>query len=171
MKKLFFLFFVIFISFSFGQTKKKEIVANSPQVKDTTIRIVKVNIENFNYDDPTIIPFNSIQAVISEENTIYNSAGIEVKPEFPGGIRNFYAFVGKNYKMPDELGLEGKVYVTFVVEKDGSLTDIKVLRDIGFGTGKEAVRVLHFSPKWNPGEQNGEKVRCTYSLPISLPQK
>jgi protein TonB len=171
MKKLFFLFFVLFISFSFGQTKKKVIVTHCPEVKDT-IRIVKVNTGNFNDDDLTINPLNSIQAVISEEeNTIYNAAGIEVKPEFPGGIQNFYAFVGKNYKMPDEVGLNGKVYVSFVVEKDGSLTNIKVLRDIGYGTGKEAVRVLQFSPKWNPGEQNGKKVRCSYSLPISLPQK
>ena len=70
--------------------------------------------------------------------------------------------------MPDEEGLKGKVYVTFVVEKDGSLTDIKVLRDIGYGTGKEAIRVLKATPRWNPGEQNGKKVRCTFSLPISL---
>jgi len=146
MKKLSLLFFVLFISFSFGQTKKKVIVTYCPEVED--------------------------QAVISEdENTIYNTAGIEVKPEFSGGIQNFYAFVGKNYKMPDEVGLKGRVYVSFVVEKDGSLTNIKVLRDIGYGTGKEAIRVLQFSPKWSPGEQNGKKIRCSYSLPISLPQK
>ena len=107
-------------------------------------------------------------AVVEEDNTVYNTAGIEVKPEYPGGIEKFYAFVQKNYQMPDEEGLKGKVYVTFVVEKDGSLTDIKVLRDIGYGTGKEAIRVLKATPKWNPGEQNGKKVRCTYSLPISL---
>ena len=53
------------------------------------------------------------------------------------------------------------MYVTFVVEKDGSLTDIKVIRDIGYGTGKEAIRVLKKCPKWTPGEQNGKKVRCT----------
>lgn len=107
-------------------------------------------------------------AVVEEDNTVYNTAGIEVKPEFPGGIEKFYAFIAKNYRMPEEEGLKGKVYVTFVVEKDGSLTDIKVLRDIGYGTGKEAIRVLKSTPKWSPGEQNGKKVRCTYSLPISL---
>jgi periplasmic protein TonB len=64
--------------------------------------------------------------------------------------------------------LKGKVYVTFVVEKDGSLTDIKVLRDIGYGTGKEAIRVLSKCPKWMPGEQNGKKVRVLYSLPITI---
>jgi len=58
--------------------------------------------------------------------------------------------------------------MTFVIEKDGSLADIKVLRDVGFGTGKEAIRVLELCPKWSPAEQNGKRVRCTYSLPISL---
>jgi protein TonB len=170
MKKIFFLFFfVLFTSFSFGQSKKKAIVTYCPEVKDT-IRIVKVNTGNFNDDDLTINPLNSIQAVINDDNEIYGTAGIEVKPEFPGGIQNFYAFVGKNYKMPDEVGLNGKVYVSFVVEKDGTLSNIKILRDIGYGTGKEAIRVLKASPKWNPGEQNGRKVRCSYSLPISLPQ-
>jgi hypothetical protein len=104
----------------------------------------------------------------NEDNTVYNTASIEVEPEFLGGMENFYSFVQKNFQMPDEEGLKGKVYLTFVVEKDGSLTDIKVLRDIGYGTGKEAVRVLKTTPRWNPGEQNGKKVRCTFSLPISL---
>ena len=64
--------------------------------------------------------------------------------------------------------LKGKVFVTFVVEKDGSLSDIKVIRDIGLGTGEEAIRVLKECPKWLPGEQNGQKVRVLYSLPISI---
>jgi len=102
------------------------------------------------------------------DNTVYNTAGIEVKPEFPGGMDKFYKFIAENFNTPKVEKLAGKVYVTFVVEKDGSLTDIKVLRDIGHGTGKEAIRVLKLSPKWLPGEQNGRKVRCTYSLPISI---
>jgi len=109
-----------------------------------------------------------VAAVVEEDNTVYNTAGIEVKPDFPGGMEKFNDFVAKNYQAPEEEGLKGKVYVTFVVEKDGSLTDIKVLRDIGYGTGKEAIRVLNKCPKWTPGEQNGKKVRCTFSLPISI---
>ena len=103
---------------------------------------------------------------IVEDNTIYNA--VEVKPDFPGGINKFYEFVSKNYKTPEEDGLKGKVIVTFVVEKDGTLTDIKVVRDLGFGTGKEAIRVLKKSPKWKPGIQNGRAVRVLYSLPISI---
>jgi protein TonB len=106
--------------------------------------------------------------VIAEDTSVHSLAGIEQKPEFPGGIEKFYAFVGKNYTPPEEEGLKGKVYVTFVVEKDGSLTDIKVIRDIGYGTGKEAIRVLNKCPKWLPGEQNGKKVRVLYSLPITI---
>ncbi len=105
------------------------------------------------------------------DNTIYNTAGIEVKPEFLGGMDKFYKFIAENFKTPNTAGLKGKIYVTFVVEKDGSLTDIKVLRDIGYGTGKEAIRVLKLCPKWLPGEQDGKKVRCTYSLPISIESK
>ena len=103
-----------------------------------------------------------------DDNNIYNTAGIEVKPDFPGGLEKFYKFIGKNFQVPEEEGLKGKVFVTFVVEKDGLLSDIKVLRDIGYGTGNEAVRVLKSSPRWEPGEQNGKKVRCIYSLPISI---
>jgi len=107
----------------------------------------------------------------NSDNSVYNTAGIEVKPEFPGGINEFYKFVANNYNTPNVAGLKGKVYVTYVIEKDGSLTDIKVLRDLGYGTGKEAIRVLKLSPKWLPGQQNGKTVRCTYSLPIALQSK
>ena len=121
------------------------------------------------------IAFFAIQ-IISAQNVknvssdnIYNTAGIEVKPEYPGGIEKFYQFIGDNYKTPTAVDfLGGKVYVTFIIEKDGSLTDIKILRDVGFGTGKEAIRVLELCPIWTPGRQNGQNVRCTYSLPISL---
>lgn len=170
MKKLFLLFFVLFISFSFGQTKKKQTTAEPSPVKEDNIRIVKVNTENYD-DDLTINPVSSIQAVIDvDENTIYNTAGIEVKPEFPGGWTKREAFIKKNFVNPEDEMVKGKVFVTFVVEKDGSLSDIKILRDIGYGTGKEAIRVLKKMPKWYPGEQNGRKVRCSYSIPISVPQ-
>jgi protein TonB len=109
-----------------------------------------------------------VNQVVEEDTQIYNTAGIQVQPEFPGGMDKFYKFVGKNFQVPEEEGLKGKVFVTFVVEKDGSLTDIKVIRDIGYGTGKEAIRVLKSCPKWVAGEQNGKKVRVQYSLPITI---
>lgn len=114
------------------------------------------------------ILINTQQVEAQTNALIYNMAGIDVKPTFPGGIDAFYQFIGKNFKTPKVEGLQGKVYVTFVIEKDGSIIDIKVLRDIGYGTGEEAVRVLKECPKWNPGIQNGKAVRVLYSLPISI---
>lgn len=117
--------------------------------------------------------FLSTEIQAQEEETqinqnIYNTAGIQVQPEFPGGMAEFYKHIGQNYKTPNVKGLKGKVFVTFIIEKDGSLNDIKVIRDIGHGTGEEAVRVLKICPAWKPGEVDGEKVRVQYSLPISI---
>lgn len=150
--------------------KADEVVEEIAVVKDLKDKnIGKETIKGDPDAELTVEPVGTgVAAVVEEDNTVYNVAGIEVKPDFPGGLEKFYAFVGKNYQAPDEEGLKGKVYVTFVVEKDGSLTDIKVVRDIGYGTGKEAIRVLNKCPKWTPGEQNGKKVRCTFSLPISI---
>ena len=89
-------------------------------------------------------------------------------PEFPGGISAFMKYIMSNYQMPDVDGLIGRVVVTFVIETDGSVTDVKVIKDLGHGTAEEAIRVLLNSPKWIPGEQNGQKVRVNYSLPIAI---
>jgi protein TonB len=150
--------------------KAEEVTEEPPKI--TEIKDKKLGNETIKGDpdaELTVEPVgNGPAAVVEEDNSIYNTAGIEVKPDFPGGMEKFYKFVGNNYQTPEEDGLKGKVYVTFVVEKDGSLTDIKVLRDIGYGTGKEAIRVLNKCPKWTPGEQNGKKVRVLYSLPITI---
>lgn len=150
--------------------KAEEVVEEPPKIEDTKDK--KLGDENIKGDPnapATIEPVgNGPTDVVEEDNSIHNMAGIEVKPDFPGGLQKFYDYVSRNYRIPDEEGLNGKVFVTFVVEKDGSLTDIKVIRDIGFGTGKEAMRVLKSSPRWNPGEQNGKKVRVQYSLPITI---
>jgi protein TonB len=120
------------------------------------------------------IVFFAIQTVRAQDSPnvsndiLYTSAKVDVPPQFSGGNDAFFKFIGNHYKMPNVDKFSGKVYVTFVIEIDGSLTDIEVLRDIGYGTGKEAIRVLKLSPKWKPAEQNGQKVRCSYSLPIAL---
>ncbi|RTY64112.1 energy transducer TonB [Flavobacterium sp. GSP27] len=156
----------------------KPVVAKAEEVTEEPPKIVEIKDKKLGAvtikGDPdavlTVEPVGTGTAAVVEEvdNQIYNTAGIEVKPDFPGGIEKFYKYVGNNYQTPEEDGLNGKVYVTFVVEKDGSLTDIKVIRDIGYGTGKEAIRVLKKSPRWTPGEQNGKKVRVLYSLPITI---
>jgi protein TonB len=151
--------------------KANEVTEDPPKIED--LKDKKVGSETIKGDPDAVLTVDEpvgtgTAAVVEEDNQVYNTAGIEVKPDFPGGIEKFYKFVGNNYKTPEEEGLKGKVYVTFVVEKDGSLTDIKVLRDIGYGTGAEAIRVLKKCPRWTPGEQNGKKVRVLYSLPITI---
>jgi protein TonB len=148
--------------------KTNEIVEEPPKVEE--IKDKKLGDETIKGDPDaplSVEPVGNGPSVVEEDNNIYNTAGIEVKPDFPGGLDKFYKFIGKNYSAPEDCG-SGKVFVTFVVEKDGSLTDIKVLREVCPGSGNEAKRVLKASPKWTPGEQNGKKVRVLYSLPISI---
>jgi len=96
---------------------------------------------------------------------------VEIPPTPQGGMNAFYQFIAKTYQYPaqaQENGVNGKVLVQFVVEKDGSLTNIKVLRDLKYGTGEEAVRMLKKAPKWKPGFQNGRAVRVQFTIPIQL---
>ena len=96
---------------------------------------------------------------------------VESDPEFPGGMDSLYAFIQRNLVYPQqakEQGVEGTVIVSFTVEKDGSISNLKVLRDIGGGCGAEAVRVLMKMPKWKPGKQRGVAVRTQFHLPIKF---
>ena len=121
-------------------------------------------------DEPVGTAPPTKQAVV-EDNTVHDFASIEQMPEFPGGMDKFYNYVGKNYVYPAaarEQGVSGRLILSFIVEKDGSLTDIKILRDLGMGTGDEAIRMLKRAPKWKAGIQNGRPVRVQYTLPIML---
>lgn len=117
------------------------------------------------------VDFYAQESQNKEDNTVYSSAGLEQQPEFPGGIKVFGEFIMKNYKLPSVKGLKGRVFIEFVVEKDGSLADIKVIRDVGYGTGQEAVRVLKECPLWKPGMHGGKLIRVKYSLPINIDVK
>jgi hypothetical protein len=103
-------------------------------------------------------------------NTIVTAATLDKLPEFPGGINKFYSYVGNNFEKPDvDSGSTMKVYVSFVIEKDGSMTDIQVKRDPGYGLGKEAIRVLKsLKTKWSPGMIGSKPVRTAYNLPITV---
>lgn len=95
---------------------------------------------------------------------------VDVAPEFPGGLDKFYNQVGNRYRVP-EIGEEKtiRVYVSFIVEKDGTMSNIQVLRNPGYGAGKEAIRVLKsIKTKWSPGMVNGKYVRTAYKLPITI---
>ena len=94
---------------------------------------------------------------------------VENMPEFPAG--NVQVWIGKNVRYPalaQENGIQGKVYIQFVIEKDGSITDVKVLRGVDASLDKEAARVISSMPKWKPGKQRGKAVRVSYTLPINF---
>jgi len=149
--------------------KAEEVVEEPPKIKEIVDK--KVGNENIKGDPDAELTVDPVgtgpKQVIEEDNNIYNSAGIEVKPEFPGGLDKFYKMIQNNFRTPDD-AVNGRMIVSFVVEKDGTLTDIKVLRESGPGTKEEAIRVLKRSPRWTPAEQNGKKVRCSYQLPIVI---
>lgn len=94
---------------------------------------------------------------------------VEKQPSFPGGEQARMEYLSENIEYPQlarESGIQGTVYVTFVVEKDGSITDVRVLRGIGGGCDEEAIRVVKNMPKWEPGEQRGKPVRVQFNMPI-----
>jgi protein TonB len=90
-------------------------------------------------------------------------------PEFPGGQAKMMEFIAQNIKYPAmarESGIQGRVFVNFVVEPDGSVSNVKVLRGIGGGCDEEAVRVVKSMPNWTPGRQRGKAVRVSFNLPV-----
>ena len=135
--------------------KAKEIVQNMPDWKpgkigNTNVRVLMYLPVNFGVD-----------------TTVFQI--VENQPEFPGGMAKLYKYLAHNVKFPspaEESGVQGQVVVHFVVEKDGSISNVTVLRGIGGGYDKEAVRVVKNMPKWKPGMQKGKPVRVSFNLPI-----
>lgn len=96
---------------------------------------------------------------------------VEQAPDFPGGDEARVKFLHDNIRFPQmarESGIEGTVYVTFVVEKNGSISNVQILRGIGGGCDEEATRVIKQMPNWKPGKQNGQAVRVQFNMPIKF---
>lgn len=96
---------------------------------------------------------------------------VESMPEYPGGEAALYKFLAENIKYPQmakESGIQGRVFVTFVVERNGAVTDVRILRGIGGGCDEEAIRVVTNMPQWTPGKQRGKSVRVQYNLPVKF---
>jgi len=111
------------------------------------------------------------QAAVVEDTKVYDFQSLEQQPIYPGGMAKFYDYVGNAVRYPDmatQNNIQGTVLVSFTVEKDGSLTDVRVERKLGGGTDEEAMRVLRASKKWIPGIQNGKRVRVRYTIPIGF---
>lgn len=176
MKKISYLSFLLLCTISFSQNKiskttnnqTKEVVKVEPKLED---KIITTRIIDSDFDAVISPDVESSHTLKPDENTIYNSAGIEVKPEFPGGAEKMNLFISKNLKYSDEMiknEIKGKVYASLIVEKDGSLSDVKIIRDCGYNTGKMAIEIVKKMPKWHPGIQNGKNVRCTFLFPIII---
>ena len=140
--------------------------ASSPASATDGTGITGVNPSPSDANGASISP----TVTVDNGNTIVNSLALDKLPEFPGGINKFYSYVGNNFEKPEiENTSTMRIFVSFVIEKDGRMSDIKVLKDPGYGLGKEAIRVLKsLRTKWTPGMLGGQAVRTAYNLPISV---
>ncbi|MBQ5891053.1 MAG: energy transducer TonB [Bacteroidales bacterium] len=117
----------------------------------------------------TNIAFCQNEVKVSDDDAIFFV--VEVQPEFPGGMDSMYAYIVKNLKYPEaakEKGIEGRVFVSFIIEKDGSISNILIKRAIGGGCEEAAVEMIKNMPKWKPGKQRGKPVRFQFVLPIKF---
>ncbi len=146
------------------QTSIIQIVQNDVQIDDDIDIDVEADQET---EVQKYVPVESNNDEEQEEAQIFTV--VESMPSFPGGDAARIKYLNENIKYPQmarESGIQGRVFVTFVVEKDGSVTDVKVLRGIGGGCDEEAVRVIKNMPKWIPGKQRGKPVRVQFNMPI-----
>lgn len=121
--------------------------------------------------EETVVEDIVFDAPVEEEVADEIFTIVEDQPSPKGGLSAFYEYIGKKLKYPAQarrMGIEGKVYVEFVVDKDGSITDVRAMKGIGAGCDQEAIRVIKSSPKWKPGKQRGRPVKVRMILPITF---
>ncbi|MEQ8324755.1 MAG: energy transducer TonB [Vicingaceae bacterium] len=147
-----------------------------PQVQEI-LNIVEDDVEiedeleiDSEADEDTEIEIIQYEEVVEEEEIF---TVVEQMPSFPGGTEKLYKYMYDNIRYPEvakEAGIQGTVYISFVVEKDGTIADVKVLRGIPGGKmcDDEAVRVVKKMPNWSPGKQRGKSVRVSYNLPVKF---
>jgi len=134
----------------------------------------ELEIEGTEADDRTAIEVVPVTLQVEKESEKEESPIfyiVEEMPQFPGGEMALRKFIANAIKYPviaQENGIQGKVYVSFVVGKDGSVSDARVIRGIDPSLDKEALRVVNSLPTWKPGKQRGEPVRVSFSVPISF---
>ncbi|MDE6134414.1 MAG: energy transducer TonB, partial [Muribaculaceae bacterium] len=147
-------------------------VKNTDDVLENEAAIGSVDVtEGVNDLNKTIITEQVIEQPKVEEEQPMNMAMVEQQPEFPGGVSAMYAWLSSNIVYPSvasEEGVQGRVVVEFVVGKDGSITNVRVVRPRHPALDKEAVRVIKAMPKWIPGRNNGQPVKVTYTLPVTF---
>ena len=142
-----------------------QIAENDAEVEETTIKSSE--------DDNEAVEIKYVEPVVEEEEPVEEEIFqvVENMPEFPGGMGALMKFLGKNIKYPtiaQENGVQGRVIVQFVVNKDGSIVDPVVVRSVDPYLDKEALRVVKAMPKWKPGMQRGKTVRVKYTVPVTF---
>ena len=146
------------------QTTQLEIVQDDVEVEDIEINADVDQNEVIEEYVPVEVEEEEVQ-----EQEIFQI--VEEMPAYPGGDEKLMEYVAKNITYPQiarETGIQGRVFVGFVVEPDGSVSNVKVLRGIGGGCDEEAMRVVKSMPKWKPGKQRGKAVRVSYMLPVNF---
>jgi len=149
------------------QVVKINIVEDDVQVDDDIS--IDVEADQNTEVQEYIAPVRVDEEESAEEAQIFMV--VESMPEYPGGEPALYKYLAENIKYPQmakESGIQGRVFVTFVVERNGSVTDVRVLRGIGGGCDEEAIRVVQSMPNWTPGKQRGKSVRVQYNLPVKF---
>ena len=144
------------------QTTQLEIVDDDVETEDLNIN---AEVEQNEVIEEYVAPEVVEEEVVEQE--IFQI--VEEMPAFPGGEGKLMEYVAKNIKYPQiarETGIQGRVFVGFVVEPDGSISNVKLLRGIGGGCDEEAMRVIKSLPKWKPGKQRGKAVRVSYQIPV-----
>ena len=146
------------------QTTQLEIVQDDVEVED-----IEINAE---VDQQEVIE-EYVPVEVEEEEVVEQEIFqiVEEMPAYPGGEQKLMEFIAKGIKYPQiarETGIQGRVFVGFVIEPDGSVSNVKVLRGIGGGCDEEAMRVVKSMPKWKPGKQRGKAVRVSYMLPVNF---
>ena len=144
------------------QTTQLEIVEDDVETEDLNIN---ADVEQDEVLEEYVAPEIEEEVVVEQE--IFQI--VEEMPSFPGGEAKLLEYVAKNIKYPQiarETGVQGRVFVGFVVETDGSISNVKLLRGIGGGCDEEAMRVIKSLPKWKPGKQRGKAVRVSYQIPV-----
>ena len=140
-------------------------------VDDNTEIDDELEIEDTEADKETVIDMTPVVRQEEEEEEAEVFFIVEEMPEFPGGELALRKFIAQSIKYPviaQENGIQGKVYVNFVVDKDGSVTAAKIARGVDQSLDKEALRVVNNLPKWKPGKQRGKAVKVSYTVPINF---
>lgn len=149
-------------------TKEEVVEEEIPTIEE----IKKTEVSTETTEGPETVVFEEpVKKVVDDgdDNQIYTV--VEQQPEFPGGMESMMKFIQKNMKYPAQarrMGTEGRVFIGFVVNLDGKITDVNTVKGISMDCDKEAARVIQMMPPWKPGKQNGRAVRVRFVLPVNF---